>query len=78
MGLDARDGLLAAEGWTEQLKLKAVDLDLVFIDMVTYATSATVGAILRGLDVPIVLVALLFMMEAIVARVETRLLRWRA
>ncbi len=39
-------------------KLKAADLDLVFVDMVTYATSSTVGAILRGLDVPLVLVAL--------------------
>ena len=35
-------------------KLKAADLDLVFCDMVTYATSATFGAIIRGLDVPIV------------------------
>ena len=39
-------------------RLKAADLDLVFVDMVTYATSSTVGAILRGLDVPLVLVAL--------------------
>lgn len=39
-------------------KLKAADLDLVFCDMVTYATSATFGAIVRNLDVPIVLVAL--------------------
>ncbi len=39
-------------------KLKAANLDLVFVDMVTYATSSTVGAILRGLDVPLVLVAL--------------------
>ncbi|MHB8902047.1 MAG: L-arabinose isomerase family protein [Thermoguttaceae bacterium] len=39
-------------------RLKAADLDLVFCDMVTYATSATFGVIVRGLDVPIVLVAL--------------------
>lgn len=39
-------------------KLKAADLDLVFCDMLTYATSATFAAIVRGLDVPIVLVAL--------------------
>ncbi len=39
-------------------RLKAADLDLVFCDMVTYATSATFGVIARGLDVPIVLVAL--------------------
>lgn len=39
-------------------KLKAADLDLVFCHMLTYATSATFGAIVRGLDIPIVLVAL--------------------
>jgi L-arabinose isomerase len=39
-------------------RLKAADLDLVFCDMLTYATSASFGAIARGLDVPLVLVAL--------------------
>ncbi len=39
-------------------KLKAAELDLVFCDMVTYATSSTFGKIIRELDVPIVLVAL--------------------
>jgi len=39
-------------------KLKAAPLDLVFCDMVTYATSSTFGAVIRELDVPIVLVAL--------------------
>jgi L-arabinose isomerase len=39
-------------------KLKAADLDLVFCDMLTYATSASFAPIVRGLDVPIVLVAL--------------------
>ncbi len=39
-------------------KLRAADLDLVFCDMLTYATSATFGVIARGLDIPIVLVAL--------------------
>lgn len=39
-------------------KLKAADLDLIFCDMLTYATSATFGAIVRNLDVPVVLVAL--------------------
>jgi L-arabinose isomerase len=39
-------------------RLKAADLDLVFCDMLTYATSASFAAIARGLDVPIVLVAL--------------------
>ena len=39
-------------------RLKVADLDLVFCDMVTYATSSTFGVIVRGLDVPVVLVAL--------------------
>jgi len=39
-------------------RLKAADLDLVFCDMLTYATSASFGVIVRDLDVPLVLVAL--------------------
>ena len=39
-------------------RLKTADLDLVFCDMLTYATSATFGMIVRDLDIPIVLVAL--------------------
>ena len=39
-------------------KLKAANLDLVFCHMLTYATSASFAAIVRGLDIPIVLVAL--------------------
>lgn len=39
-------------------KLKSAPLDLVFCDMVTYATSSTFGVLVRELDVPIVLVAL--------------------
>jgi len=39
-------------------KLRAAGLDLVFCDMVTYATSSTFGVLVRDLDVPIVLVAL--------------------
>ena len=39
-------------------KLKAANLDLVFCDMVTYATSSTFGILIRELDVPVVLVAL--------------------
>lgn len=38
--------------------LKAADLDLVFCDMLTYATSSTFGTIIRSIDVPIILVAL--------------------
>lgn len=39
-------------------KLRAANLDLLFVDMVTYATSATFGMIIRALDIPVVLVAL--------------------
>lgn len=39
-------------------KLNAANLDLIFCDMVTYATSNTFGAIIRSINVPIVLVAL--------------------
>jgi len=39
-------------------EMKAADLDLVFCDMLTYATSSTFGVLIRELDVPIVLVAL--------------------
>ena len=39
-------------------KLKAADLDLVFCHMLTYATSASFATIVRGLDIPLVLVAL--------------------
>lgn len=39
-------------------KMKAADLDLVFCDMLTYATSSTFGVIIKNMDVPVVLVAL--------------------
>ncbi len=39
-------------------KLKAADLDLIFCDMLTYATSSTFGVVIREMDIPIVLVAL--------------------
>ncbi len=54
-------------------RLKAADLDLVFCDMVTYATSATFGAIVRALDIPIVLVALQPMAAMDYARATTRM-----
>ena len=38
--------------------VKAADLDLLFIDMVTYATSSTFAAIVREMSCPVVLVAL--------------------
>ena len=40
------------------VEIKSADLDLLFIDMVTYATSSTVAAIFREVNVPVVLVAL--------------------
>ncbi|WP_439583665.1 L-fucose/L-arabinose isomerase family protein [Dyadobacter bucti] len=39
-------------------KLNAANLDLIFCDMVTYATSNTFGTIIRNMNIPIVLVAL--------------------
>ena len=48
----------AASAYAILPKLRAADLDLVFCHMLTYATSASFGAIVRGLDIPLVLVAL--------------------
>ena len=39
-------------------KIKAANLDMLFVDMATYATSSTFGTICREVDVPIVLVAI--------------------
>jgi L-arabinose isomerase len=39
-------------------KLRAADLDLVFCDVLTYATSATFAVLVRSLDIPIVLVSM--------------------
>jgi L-arabinose isomerase len=38
--------------------LKAANLDLIFCDMLTYATSSTFGIIIKSIDVPIIMVAL--------------------
>jgi L-arabinose isomerase len=48
----------AASAYALLPRLKGADLDLVFCDMLTYATSASFAAIARELDVPLVLVAL--------------------
>jgi L-arabinose isomerase len=53
--------------------LKAADLDLIFCDMLTYATSATFAVLVRSLDVPIVLVALQPMDAMDYARATTRM-----
>ncbi len=39
-------------------RIRAADLDLLLVDMVTYATSSTFGVLLRELNLPVVLVAL--------------------
>lgn len=39
-------------------RIRAADLDLLMVDMVTYATSATFGVLIRALDIPVVLVVL--------------------
>ena len=54
-------------------ELKAADLDLIFCNMLTYATSSTWGIIHRELDVPIVLVALQPLKAMDYARGNTRM-----
>jgi len=39
-------------------QLNAANLDLIFCDMLTYATSSTFGVIIKSINVPVVLVAL--------------------
>lgn len=39
-------------------KIKAADIDILFIDMATYGTSSTFGILCREINVPIVLVAI--------------------
>lgn len=54
-------------------RLRAADLDLIFCDMLTYATSASFAAIARSVDVPMVLVALQPMAAMDYARATTRM-----
>ena len=54
-------------------KLLAADLDLLFVDMVTYATSATIAPIFRSFPGPIVLVALQPMRAMDYPRATTRM-----
>jgi L-arabinose isomerase len=51
--VDSAEAATAAAG-----RMQADRLDLLFCDMLTYATSASIAAILRHVDVPVVLVAL--------------------
>jgi L-arabinose isomerase len=48
----------AESAYTALKRIKGADLDLLFCDMLTYATSSTWGILVRELDLPIVLVAL--------------------
>lgn len=48
----------AASAWAAVPKVKGADLDLLFVDMATYATSSTFGVLCREVNAPIVLVAL--------------------
>lgn len=50
------DNAASAYGIVQQIQGSGIDV--LFIDMVTYATSSTFGVLCRSLDVPIVLVAL--------------------
>ncbi len=48
----------AARAFEALPKIAAADLDVLFVDMTTYATSSTFGAIVRAVNCPVVLVAL--------------------
>jgi len=48
----------AKSAYAKLKELRAADLDLLFCDMLTYATSSTWGILIREMHVPIVLVAL--------------------
>ncbi|MDP1531177.1 MAG: L-fucose/L-arabinose isomerase family protein [Rhodoferax sp.] len=48
----------SASAYRALKEIRKHDLDLLFVDMVTYATSATFAPLIQSLDIPIVLVAL--------------------
>lgn len=48
----------AQSAWATLPQVRGADIDLLFVDMATYATSSTFGVICREFNVPIVLVAL--------------------
>ena len=39
-------------------EIRSANLDLLFIDMLTYATSSSIAAVFREIDIPMVLIAL--------------------
>ena len=60
-GVEVEDfGMLgtAQAAYDTVAKIKGADIDLLFVDMVTYGTSSTFGVLCRELNVPIVLVAI--------------------
>lgn len=60
-GVQVQDFGLVDQSQTAYAALESIrqaNLDLLFVDMVTYATSATFAPLIKGLDIPIVLVAL--------------------
>ncbi len=60
-GVEACDfGLIdnAQAAYDAAPRIKAADIDILFVDMVTYATSSTFGILCREIHVPIVLVAI--------------------
>jgi len=63
----------AASAYAAVRRMKAAALDLLFCDMLTYATSSTWGIVCRELDVPIVLVALQPLAAMDYARGTTRM-----
>ncbi len=48
----------AQDAYAAVARIRAAGIDLLFCDMLTYATSSTWGAVCREIEVPIVLVAL--------------------
>ena len=48
----------AASAYAAVPKIKAADIDMLFVDMATYGTSSTFGILCREIRVPIVLVAI--------------------
>jgi len=48
----------AQKAYDAVARIKAADIDILFIDMVTYGTSSTFGILCREINVPIILVAI--------------------
>ena len=58
-GLEAADARRSADKPFSMVpRSEAADIDILFVDMATYATSSTFGIICREINVPIVLIAI--------------------